>query len=137
MTDKTLIRFGVAVPEKLLHDFDRQVEEKGIPNRSEALRQLIRNSISEHRWTQREGFVYGSLTISYNHHSRDVSTVLTDVQHSFGDVIICTSHVHIDHDHCIEVIMVRGKAIRVKGLIDHLSGVKAVNNLSPVIMSIL
>ncbi|PIE55354.1 MAG: nickel-responsive transcriptional regulator NikR [Dethiosulfovibrio peptidovorans] len=137
MTDKTLIRFGVAVPEKLLRDFDRQVEEKGIPNRSEALRQLIRNSISERRWAQGEGVVYGSLTISYNHHAREVSSVLTDVQHNFGDVIICTNHVHADNDHCLEVIMVKGKAHRVKSLVDLLSGVKAVNNLSPVITSIL
>jgi CopG family nickel-responsive transcriptional regulator len=137
MAGDVLVRFGVAVPEGLLRDFDRQIERKGVPNRSEAIRQLIRDSISDTRWTEGKGTVYGSVTISYNHHTREACSTLTDIQHDFGDVIICTSHVHADHDHCVEVIMVKGEASRVKALIEELSGVRAINNLSPVIASIL
>ncbi len=137
MAGDNLIRFGVAVPEQLLRDFDSHIEAKGIPNRSEALRQLIRDSISESCWVQGRGLVYGSITISYNHHTREACSILTDVQHRFNDVIVCTTHVHADHDHCLEVIVVKGDAKEVQSLIQELSGVKAVNNLSPVVASIL
>lgn len=137
MTGDTLIRFGVAVPERLLREFDRHIESQGIPNRSEALRQLIRDSLAEKCRVQGKGLVYGSITISYNHHTREACSILTDVQHRFSEVIVCTTHVHADQDNCLEVIVVKGEADIVQSLIQDLSGIKAVNNLSPVVACVL
>lgn len=137
MTGDNLVRFGVAVPEQLLREFDLHIEAKGIPNRSDALRQLIRDYISQSRWAKGEGLVYGSVTISYNHHAGEVCSVLTAIQHRYRDVIVCTTHVHADCDHCLEVIVVKGQSDKVRSLICEISGVKAVNNLSPVMASIL
>lgn len=121
----------------MLRDFDSQLRSKNIPTRSEALRQLIRDYISQSCWVKGEGTVYGSITISYDHNSGEACSVLTDVQHRFMDVIVCTTHVHADLDHCLEVIVVKGPSGTVRSLIKELSGVKAVNNLSPVMASIL
>jgi len=127
-----LIRFGVAVPENLLVCFDERLEAAGLPNRSEALRQLIREYVAQDTW-QSGGSVYGTITLSYNHHANDATSRLTELQHDFGDIIVCTTHVHADHDHCIEVLIVRGEADRVKGLLTSLRALKAMQSVSPVI----
>ena len=81
-----LVRFGVAVPENLLHSFDRRLEEAGLPNRSEALRQLIREYVAQDTW-ENGGTVYGTITLTYNHHANDATGRLTELQHDFGEII--------------------------------------------------
>lgn len=133
----SLVRFGVAVPGNLLLSFDERIEASGLPNRSEALRQLIREYVSQDVWEQGTGLVYGTITITYNHHAYDAGARMTELQHDFGDAIVCTTHVHADHDHCIEVIIVRGEVPRVRGLIESLRSLKAITTLVPVIASLI
>jgi CopG family nickel-responsive transcriptional regulator len=128
-----LVRFGVAVPESLLEEFDHWIKRSGIPNRSGAIRQLIRQSISRNRWEEGSGSVFGTLTILYDHHSHDTSAELTQVQHDFGDVIVCTSHVHLDHDHCLEAIVLRGSAEKIRKLVKAVSSIKGINTADPVV----
>ena len=128
-----LIRFGVAVPENLLQSFDKRLENAGLPNRSEALRQLIREDVSRDTWQKGSGQVYGTITLTYNHHSNDVTARLTGLQHDFGDIIVCTTHVHADHDHCLETVIVRGDVESVKEFIASLRALKAVSSVNPVI----
>lgn len=132
-----LVRFGVAVPENLLVEFDKWIKDRGIPNRSEAIRQLIREFVAEGQWDKETGTVYGAITITYDHHVHDTMGTLTSIQHDFGDVINCSTHVHIDHDHCLEIIVVSGNAGRIKELIDSLASMKGLESVSPVITTIL
>ena len=132
-----LVRFGVAVPGNLLQSFDERIDHSGLPNRSEALRQLIREYVSQDTWEKGAGLVYGTITITYNHHAHEAGTKMTELQHDFGDAIVCTTHVHADHDHCLEVIVVRGEVPRVRGLIQALRSLKAITTLSPVIATLI
>lgn len=132
-----LVRFGVAVPENLLVEFDKWIKNKGIPNRSEAIRQLIREFVAEEHWDCETGTVYGAITITYDHHAHDAMGGLTTLQHNFGDIINCSTHVHIDHDHCLEVIVVNGNAKNIKELVDSLSCMRCVETVSYRITTIL
>ncbi len=131
-----LVRFGVAVPENLLVSFDKRLEEAGLPNRSEALRQLIREYVARDTWNK-DGTVYGTVTMTYNHHANDAMTRLTELQHDFGDIIVCTTHVHVDHRHCLEVIAVRGDGGRVREFLTSLRALKAIQSVSPVIATLV
>ncbi len=135
--NQQLIRFGVAVPEKLLASFDERLESAGLPNRSEALRQLIREYVAQDTWQKGNGPVYGTITLTYNHHANDAAARLTDLQHDFGEVIVCTTHVHADHNHCLETIIVRGDVERVKDFISALRSLKAMQSVSPVIAALV
>jgi CopG family nickel-responsive transcriptional regulator len=103
-----MVRFSVSMPEDLAKEFDRWIDEKQLKNRSDALRQIIRSYIGQAMWEVLEGEAYGTFTFSYDHHSRDASREITRLQHDFGEFIICTTHVHIDHDTCMEVVLLRG-----------------------------
>lgn len=131
-----LVRFGIAVPGDLLENFDNRVEKSGFPNRSEAIRQLIREYIMRETWQKESGSVYGTITMTYNHHACDVTGKLTSLQHDFGDVIVCTTHVHVTHESCLEVLIVRGPVARMKDFITELRSLKAINTLAPVLTGI-
>jgi len=103
-----LVRFSVSMPEPLVSEFDRWIEKKKLKSRSDALRQIIRDYIGQTLWEVQEGEAYGSFTFSYDHHSRDASSEITRLQHDFMGAIVCTTHVHIDHDTCMEVVVLRG-----------------------------
>jgi CopG family nickel-responsive transcriptional regulator len=107
LTEK-LVRFSVSMPENLVSEFDRWIEKKRLKSRSDALRQIIRDYIGQTLWEVQEGEAYGTFTFSYDHHSRDASREITRLQHDFMNAIVCTTHVHIDHDTCMEVVVLRG-----------------------------
>lgn len=110
----TLARFSVSLPEELLEAFDVWIGRQGLGSRSEALRHLIRRFISETQWEERTGEACGSLTLVYDHHSRDAVGELTRLEHDFEDVIICTTHVHLDHARCLEAVLLRGDTKRIR-----------------------
>lgn len=110
------IRFGVSLPESLLKRFDRDIERRGYANRSEAIRDLIRTSLVETEWNNLTGETAATVVLVYDHHKRGLAEYLTKEQHEHHDAIISTMHAHLDHDNCIEVILLRGKAEEVKGL---------------------
>ena len=101
-----LVRFGLAMESSLLSELDEIVAARGT-TRSELLRDLVRAEVSKQRVRSGEPAV-GALTLVYDHHVRDLTERLTAVQHGLGDAIRSTMHVHLDHDHCLEVIVMRG-----------------------------
>jgi CopG family nickel-responsive transcriptional regulator len=123
-----LSRIGIALDSDLLKRFDRSIEKSGYTNRSEAFRDLIRDRlVREH--TQAPGAtVVGTVTLIYNHHASGISEKLTEAQHAHHDLVVSTSHAHLDHDSCLEVLIVHGQAARVQHFADLLIGLKGVQH---------
>jgi CopG family nickel-responsive transcriptional regulator len=123
-----LVRFGISIDGRLLERFDELIERKGYVNRSEALRDLIRNTLVDDQWTRGDEEIVGTVTLVYDHHTRDLSDKLTEQQHSHHGSIVSALHVHLDAHHCLEVVVVRGKASAVRALADELIGTKGVKH---------
>jgi CopG family transcriptional regulator, nickel-responsive regulator len=121
-----LARIGVAIEQDLLDEFDQLVKHRGYSSRSEAFRDLIRNELNHVKISAPGKEVVGTLTIIYDHHVRLLSERLTEMQHEHHDAIVSTLHVHLDHDHCLEVLVLRGKSGDVKGIADRLIATKGV-----------
>ena len=123
-----LTRFGVSLDEELLEPFDALCAVKGYSNRSEAIRDLIRKALVAEEWHQADGQGAGTLTLVYDHHKNDLSRRLTQMQHDEHDIIIATLHVHLDHHNCLEVLILKGEAARVRALADKLISCKGVKH---------
>lgn len=123
-----LTRFGVSLDEELLEPFDALCAVKGYSNRSEAIRDLIRNALVAEEWQQADGQGAGTLTLVYDHHKNDLARRLTQMQHDEHDIIIATLHVHLDHHNCLEVLILKGEAARVRALADKLISCKGVKH---------
>ena len=106
-----LVRFGVAMDNDLLDRFDALIARRGYATRSEALRDLVRGALVEAH-LEADGPAVATLTLVYDHHVRELSERLTEMQHDLGEHVVSTLHVHLDHDHCMEVIVLRGPAAR-------------------------
>jgi len=124
---KTLVRFGVSLDHHLLDDFDALIRRKKYTNRSEALRDLIRDNLVDQQWREDIETV-GTVTFVYDHHVRDLTRKLTHLQHDFQGQIIAGMHVHLDHDHCLEVLVVKGKGSQIKKVADAMLSVKGVKH---------
>jgi len=123
-----LARFGVSIEEDLLADFDRLIRAKGYANRSEAIRALIRALLLDTRVEEDPGAeVIGTLTLVYDHHSGELASRLTELQHRHHRAIVSTMHVHIDEHRCLEVLVVRGSAREVRRIGDSLVGTRGVH----------
>jgi CopG family nickel-responsive transcriptional regulator len=122
------VRFGMSIDDQLLEQFDRIIGKKGYLNRSEAIRDLIRSLIVEEMWEAGDEETVGTVTLVYNHHVRDLSDRLIEQQHTHHSQIISALHVHLDPHNCLEVLVVRGKAYKVKQIADELIGVKGVKH---------
>jgi CopG family transcriptional regulator, nickel-responsive regulator len=123
-----LVRFGVSIEEELLRRFDRLVAGGGAANRSEALRDLIRGRLVEEEVSDETAEGFGVLTLVYDHHRRELQERLTQAQHAHGEHIIATTHVHIDHHRCLEVILLRGPVGAIRELATALGGFKGVQH---------
>ncbi len=123
-----LTRIGVAIDADLLEKFDELIEQRGYPNRSEAFRDLIRNELVEESWKSPESEVVGSVTLVYNHHVRQLNDKLLDLQHDHHDSILSTLHVHLDHENCLEVLLIKGKAAAVNQIANALISTKGVKH---------
>ena len=124
----SVTRFGVSLDENLLAQFDRIIARKGYTNRSEAIRDLIRNSLVREQWELGADQVVGTLTLVYNHNVRDLSDKLTDLQHAHYKAIVSTLHIHLDPHHCLEVLVLRGNAKELKSIADRLIGTRGVQH---------
>jgi len=125
-----LARFGISIPEELLKTFDEYIERKHYANRSEAIRDLIRQKLVEEEWKESKEEVVGVITYLYDHHKRELAEKLLDIQHEHYDKIITTQHIHVDHDRCLEAILVKGKANEIKELADKIQAQKGVLHLN-------
>lgn len=123
-----LARIGVAIDSALLDKFDQLIAKRGYTNRSEAFRDLIRDELVQKSWESPESQVVGTVTLVYDHHVRMLNEKLTDLQHEFHRSILSTLHVHLDHDNCLEVLVVRGKAGVVQKIADTLISTKGVKH---------
>jgi len=122
------IRFGVSLDSDLLEKFDNHCEERSYQTRSEAIRDLIRNTLVQREWEQAEGDLAGTLTLVYDHHKSGLSQRLTEIQHDAHDVIQSSLHVHLDHHNCLEVIILKGDAETIKDLGQKLISTKGVKH---------
>lgn len=122
-----LVRFGVSLENELLVKFDRRIKDKSYTNRSEAIRDLIRQDLVEKEWKDGNN-IAGAVTLIYDHHKRELVNKLMDIQHDFGGLIISSQHIHLDHDNCLEIIAVKGSPKEVQRLADNLSAVKGVKH---------
>jgi CopG family nickel-responsive transcriptional regulator len=120
-----LVRIGVSIERELLEPFDALLASRGVSNRSEALRDLIRDGLVEAELAA-DAECIGSLTIIYDHRKRQLATGLTAVQHAHGHHVISSMHVHVDETHCLEVIVLKGRYHDVSHLADHMLRTKGV-----------
>ena len=123
-----LTRTGVALDADLLKRFDSYIRAEGYENRSEAFRDLIRDRLNQAGLQSESAFVVGTITLIYDHHSRLLPDKLMELQHEYHELIIATVHSHLDHDMCLEAVVVRGVSKSVKELADRLIGIKGVQH---------
>ncbi|MCS7280472.1 MAG: nickel-responsive transcriptional regulator NikR [Desulfobacterota bacterium] len=122
-----IVRFGVSLEKDLLEKFDALIESRNYTNRSEAIRDLIRQELIKQEWLEGDE-VAGAITLVYDHHKRDLLNKITDIQHDFQGIIISTQHIHLDHNNCLELIAVRGNPVQVQKLADKLRSIKGVKH---------
>ena len=124
-----LSRFSVAMDEDLLARFDSLVSRRGTAvNRSEAVRDLVRDALVDAEWEDSSGETVGTITMVYDHHASDLSDKLDTLQHANHELIVSSMHVHLDAHNCLEVIVVRGESGQIRGIADSLIGTKGVKH---------
>ena len=123
-----IFRFGISLEKALIERFDSLIRKKGYANRSEAIRDLIRDSLVSDEWESSKVETVGTITIVYSHDTRELTDTLTDLQHHYYDLIVSSMHIHIDEHNCLEVIVVRGKSGEIKAIADRLIGTKGVKH---------
>jgi CopG family nickel-responsive transcriptional regulator len=121
-------RFGVSMPPKLVESFDKLIREKGYTNRSEAIRDIIRNYLVDEEWTSQNAEVVGTVTLVYDHHTHDLSDNLTDLQHQFHDSVLCSQHVHLDAHNCLETVVLKGRSSIIRKIADQLISTRGVKH---------
>ncbi len=121
-----VVRFGVSMEEPLLSRFDALVERKGYANRSEAVRDLVRQELLAEEWEAQDHPTVATVTLVYDHSRADVGRRLTDMQHDHHEHILSTLHVHLDREHCMEVVVARGTVSELRHLADHLGSMRGV-----------
>jgi CopG family transcriptional regulator, nickel-responsive regulator len=123
-----LSRIGIALDSDLLKRFDVFIGSLGYTNRSEAFRDLIRDRLVAVRTAHPNATVVGTVTLIFDHHAHGVTEKLTELQHAHHDLVVSTSHAHLDHDSCLEVLIVHGKAAQVEEFAGRLIGLKGVQH---------
>ncbi len=113
-------RFSVSMEPGLLRAFDRGLRKAGYDSRSRAVTDIVRSYLVDEQWQDAGAQVVGTVTIVYDHHDHDVEQQLTALQHAHHEAIACTTHVHLDHHDCLEVVVVRGRAARVRALAEQI-----------------
>jgi len=115
-----LVRTSISLEKSLLDRFERLVKESRYTNRSEFIRDMIRQHLVEQQWADQAQEVVGTITLVYDHHARLLARKLTDIQHDHLHQVLATTHVHLSHDLCAEMIMVRGSARDLRRIADSL-----------------
>ncbi len=124
----SVTRFGISLESTLLKRFDRLIRKKGYASRSEAIRDLIRDSLVTEEWESYNTETVGTITLVYSHDTRELTDNLTDMQHQHHHSIMSAMHIHLDDHNCLEVIAVKGRAKNIKAIADRLIGTKGVKH---------
>jgi len=122
-----LVRFGVSLEEDLLLKFDSLIKKRKYTNRSEAIRDLIREELVKKEWSENKE-VTGAITLVYDHHTRELVTKVLDVQHDYHTCILSSQHIHLDHHNCFEIIVTKGKSKEIEDLFQKLKAIKNVKH---------
>ena len=130
-------RFGVSIEKELLGKFDKYLEALGIPNRSEAISDIIRDKLTGEKINHPNVLCFGIITYVYDHHRREIEKKLNRIQHDHFRSIIFTSHVHIDHDNCLEIIVVKDKGGVISGFTEKVLALKGVKHGKFVLTSLI
>jgi CopG family nickel-responsive transcriptional regulator len=130
-----LVRFSVSLEADLLGQFDRYCREGRFATRSEAIRQLLRETLTNHAWASDAADVAGTLTLVYDHHRTHLAERLLRLQHDHTDLVVSTLHVHLDHDNCLEVVVLRGRATALQQVAYELRGLKGIHKGQLVLAS--
>lgn len=123
-----LVRFGISLEGELSKKFDNLISKRGYTNRSEAIRDLIRDELVKEEWTRTKFDVSGVISLVYDHHKRELVDHLINIQHDHQSIIVASQHIHLDHDNCLEVVVIKGKADQIKNLASKLRSVKGVKH---------
>lgn len=126
MQNDELCRFGVSIPHGLLQQFDMQIKGQGYGSRSEAIRDLIRKSLLATMPFAVSQYVAGTIVLVYDHHASELPISLIELQHAYHHDIISTMHVHLNHEQCLEILVVRGEVQRLRELGDRIRALKGV-----------
>lgn len=139
MNEQDIQRFGVSIGSGLLEKFDDMIAEKGYTNRSEAIRDLIRNKLVETEWEESTDAhaSIGTITIVYDHHTREIGDRLTDLAHDHHNLVMSSMHVHLTHKSCIEVILVKGCGKEIRVFADHVISIRGVKHGKLVITGLI
>ncbi|MCK4576401.1 nickel-responsive transcriptional regulator NikR [candidate division WOR-3 bacterium] len=123
-----IVRFGVSLSRKLLENFDRNITRKGYTSRSEALRDLIREHLVDFEWKEGKKETVGTITLVYNHKTRELGEKLTHIQHQYVNLIISSTHIHLDKYNCLEVLILKGTGKKITAIADKLISTKGVKH---------
>lgn len=122
-------RFTISLDEALAREFDRLIESRGYGNRSEAVRDLLRQHLEQERARRDEsGYCVATLSYVYNHHERELAERMTALQHEHHDLTTATLHVHLDHEHCLETAVLRGPSGTVRGFAQRMMAERGVRH---------
>lgn len=127
MTEK-IVRFGVSIEPDLLKKFDKMIKKEGYTNRSEAIRDLIRRNLIVEKNKDPNAKAIGTLTMMYDHHTGNLTNRLLDIQHDHHNKILSTTHIHVDHHNCLEVIVLKGKTGSIQKLSDNIKALKGIKH---------
>ena len=128
VTMEKITRFGVSIESDLLKKFDRVIKKKGYTNRSEAIRDIIRKDIITEKNKDPNLESIGTLTIIYDHHAGNLTNRLLDLQHDHTKEILSTTHIHVDHHNCLEVLVLKGKTGHIQKLADNIKSLKGIKH---------
>ena len=123
-----LIRFGVSIEQELLKKFDKKIKKEGYTNRGEAIRDRIRKDLINQKTLDPKSRSIGTLTMIYDHHTGNLTKKLLDIQHEHTNEILTTTHIHIDHNNCLEVLVLKGKTEKIKKLSDNIKSLKGIKH---------
>ncbi len=123
-----ITRFGVSIESNLLKKFDKLINKIGYSNRSEAIRDLIRDRLVAEEWKEADKETVGILGLVYNHEKRELTENLTKIQHQHIDLVVSSTHIHLDHHNCLEVIVLRGKSSLIKKTANELLSTRSVKH---------
>lgn len=126
-------RFSVSVDPELLEEFDKVISTQGY-NRSTAVQVAMRDFLTEHKWKDETGIIVGAITMIYDHHSTGLTEALNEIQHDYFDTISSTTHVHMDHDNCLEILAIKGEASGIRDLSNALSVIRGIKQIKLSLM---
>jgi len=125
---ENITRFGVSIEPDLLKKFDKMIRKEGYTNRSEAIRDLIRKNLVNEKIQNHNAEAIGTLTMIYDHHTGNLTNKLLDLQHHHHKEILTTTHIHVDHENCLEVLVLKGKVGNIEKLSDNIKSLKGIKH---------